>query len=38
MAECPIKYSYSTTMLGNFQLKINKVIRDTIFIMSTLKL
>lgn len=38
MVECPVKYSYCKTMLGNFQLKINQVIIDTLFIMHTLKL
>lgn len=36
--ECPVKYKHCTTMLGNFHLKINKVIIDTIFIMGILKL
>lgn len=30
MVECPIKYSYYTTIPGNFQLKINQVRIDTI--------
>ena len=25
MVECPIKYSYYTTMPGNFQLKMNQI-------------